>query len=153
MCLRLEWLESNSFSPHDVISLSFGEVLCVVSSLASVKCSGGWERDWGYCLGAVGWDAVILAFCFFVVQSNGEKWQTDYGGFRVTGGTLGFDEVIRNSYTLQKLQGGHDISVSLCTGLQFVNQLWVRNWCNKITRVVNSYSPDSKHVLMSCTLY
>lgn len=73
MCLRLEWLESNSFNPHDVISLSFGEVLCVVSSLASVKCSGGWERDWGYCLGAVGWDAVILAFCFLLFRAMGRN--------------------------------------------------------------------------------
>lgn len=66
MCLRLAWLESNS---HDVIALSFGEVLCVVSSLASVKCSGAWERDWGYCLGAVGWDAVILVFCFLLFRA------------------------------------------------------------------------------------
>lgn len=144
MCLRLAWLESNS---HDVIALSFGEVLCVVSSLASVKCSGAWERDWGYCLGAVGWDAVILVFCFLLFRAMARNDKQTMEGLGLTGGTLGFDEVIRNSYTLQKLQGGHDISVSLCTRLQFVNQLWVRNWCNKITRVVNSYSPDSKVVV------
>lgn len=69
MCLRLERLESNSFNPHDVISLFIGEVLCVVSSPASVKCSGGWERDWGYCLGAVR-DAVILAFCFLLFRAK-----------------------------------------------------------------------------------
>lgn len=129
MCLRLEPLESNSFNLHDVI-----EVLCVVASLASVKCSGGWERDWGYCLGAVGWDAVILSFCFLLFDGDGEKWETDYGGFRVTGGTQGFDEVIKNGYALQKLQGGRDISVSLCTGL---HSLWIN--CKLEADAIKSY--------------
>jgi len=102
MCLRLEPLESNSFNPHDVIPLSFGEVLCVVASLASVKCSGGWETDWGYCLWAIGWDAVILSLCFLLFDGDRNEKQT-MEGLGWPEGPRGFDEVISNGYALQKL--------------------------------------------------
>lgn len=127
------WGRSHLNQTHSIYMMSFLSPYCVLC-VWPVLCSGGWERNWGYCLGAIGWDAVILSFCFLLFDGDGEKWEADYGGLRVTGGTQGFrwghQEWLRITETAGR-------SWHFCVSVYRAYSLWIN--CKLKADAIKSY--------------